>query len=144
MNSPHTTDYPGGSVHEPGLHSWRFQDRDYLAFVPAGPVVGLIVAFHPFGASPELVINGELAGSYLICELEGLRRPAQARGFVVLSPRSMGRIIPGRLAGLGAASRRRLATGSSCAGRFRARPHPFRWPVDGRDGGALVRGVAPG
>jgi pimeloyl-ACP methyl ester carboxylesterase len=73
---------------------WSFKDRDYLVFVPDGAVVGLTVAFHPFGSSPELVLDGERPGSYLIRELEGLRAPAQALGYALLLPRSRGRVTP--------------------------------------------------
>ena len=63
-------------------------------FVPARPIRGILVAFHPFGASPELVLDGERPGNYLIRELEGLRAPAEALGYVVLLPRSVGRTTP--------------------------------------------------
>ncbi len=89
MHPSHTVGSGGG------LRPYRHGDRDHLLFLPSRPPEALLVAFHPFGATPELVIDGGVADGYLIRPLDGVRAPADALGMAVLLPRSRGRAVPG-------------------------------------------------
>jgi pimeloyl-ACP methyl ester carboxylesterase len=70
-------------------------EREYLVCVPSGAVTSIAVIFHPFGATPELVVHGEEPGDYLITRLEGVLRPADAVGMLVIAPRARGRQVEG-------------------------------------------------
>ena len=70
-------------------------EREYLVCVPPGPVASIGVMFHPFGSTPELVVYGEEPGDYLITHLEGVLRPANAVGMLVIAPRARGRVVDG-------------------------------------------------
>jgi pimeloyl-ACP methyl ester carboxylesterase len=82
----------------PGVHSVATTDadgqqREFLVCVPTGPVKLIGVIFHPFDASPELVVYGEEPGDYLITHLDGMLRPAEAVGMLVIAPRARGRVL---------------------------------------------------
>lgn len=84
----------------PGIHDLSAADdggeqRDYLLFVPAGTVAGLVVLFHPFGSNPELVLRGGTDDGYLIRPLTGAAVSAQSLGLAVLAPRARGRRLDG-------------------------------------------------
>lgn len=84
----------------PGVHPIFTTDsggveREYLVCVPPGPVASVGVTFHPFGSTPEMVVYGEEPGDYLITHLEGVLRPANAVGMLVIAPRARGRAVDG-------------------------------------------------
>lgn len=84
----------------PGVHSFALTDdggtnREYLIAVPAGQVRSIGVVFHPYGASPELVVYGEEPGDYLSIHLDGVLEPANAVGMLVIAPRAKGRVLDG-------------------------------------------------
>ncbi|MDQ1546100.1 MAG: Prolyl oligopeptidase family [Actinomycetota bacterium] len=70
-------------------------EREYLVCVPDGPLESIGVMFHPFGSTPEMVVYGEEPGEYLITHLEGVLRPANAVGMLVIAPRARGRAVDG-------------------------------------------------
>lgn len=65
--------------------------RTYHVRVPAGPVRGLCVLFHPFGFEPLGVLEGVPAGDLLVRPLDGFAAAAGSLGFATLAPRGRGR-----------------------------------------------------
>lgn len=67
------------------------EPRTYLVRLPAGPVKGLCVVFHPFGFEPAGVLDGMPAGDQLVRPLPAFAPAAAACGFATIAPRGRGR-----------------------------------------------------
>lgn len=95
MTGPTVTLPSEAGVHAISVTDAAGIDREYLLSVPPVPIASIGVVFHPFGSTPELVVYGEAPGDYLITRLEGVLRPANAVGMLVLAPRARGRVLAG-------------------------------------------------